>query len=94
MPQYFGDLVLNRTYFLATQCYNTNNPPNCYNNLKVQRQKSSMVAMSLNRRALAVVWRPDTTHTWSVTGNGLVVSLELFSAGIPQQLGFLKNLVW
>lgn len=53
-----------------------------------------MAAINLDRRALAVVWRPDTTHTWSGTGNGLVVSLELFSAGIPQQLGLLKNLVW
>jgi hypothetical protein len=94
MHQYFGDLVLNRTYFLATQCYNTNNPPNCYKYLKVQRHKSGMIAIVLNRRSLAVVWRPDTTHTWPGAGHGLVVFLELFSAGIPQQLGLLKNLVW
>lgn len=53
-----------------------------------------MVAIVLNRRSLAVVWRPDTTHTWPGAGNGLVVFLELFSASIPQQLSLFKNLVW
>jgi hypothetical protein len=53
-----------------------------------------MATVVLNRCSLAVVWRPDTTHTWLVAGNGLVVSLELLPAGITQQLGLLKNLVW
>lgn len=52
------------------------------------------ISQLLNNRSLAVVRGPDTTHTWPSAGDGLVVTLQLVSAGITQKFGLLQNLVW